>query len=274
MGFDFKRAIEDAKKELNNNQVAAIVLGPSGSGKSSLLGTFGVKTLYLYTTGEDHGAKAAKVQGSENIVPLCIDYEDGQKLDADDAFHRLLDVLGESAAIKEAGFQAVSIDGATELEAIIRGTSAWKAACQTDKGKHNTFQEPAATLAMFKRVMDKLKGLQREIGIHYAMTCILDVKVVGDDGEVLESTPRLTGYSVAEGLIQQFPDVMVVGRMSKNDKIAHRIQMLAGVSKTSKDQAGVIKRCINFTPRITGVAKLANTYEANLAKIVELKCVT
>ncbi len=269
--FNFDKAIAEAKEGLKSNHVGAIVLGPSGSGKSSLLGTFGVKTLYLYGTGEDHGPKAARALGDANIVPVCIDQDEGKTLAPDEVFKRLIDILSNREGIKKAGFGAIALDGATELESIIRSTTKWKQLCTTDKGKHNGFAEPAATLQMFKPIIDGLKHLQRELGIQYAMTCILDVKQMAENGELLESSPRLVGYSVAEGLIQQFPDVLVVGRMVKGDKISHRIQFLAGVSKQAKDLAGQVKKSINFTPRLTGVKELPNTLDADLTKVAELK---
>jgi hypothetical protein len=103
------------------------------------------------------------------------------------------------------------------------------------------------------------------------MTCILDVRALGEDGEVVEASPRLSTYSVAESLIQQFGDVVVVGRMEKDEKIAYRFQFGATVSKTSKDVRGVVKKLINFNPRISGVETLPANMKASLADVIKLK---
>ncbi len=273
MSFDFKSAIADAKKEYDNVLVSAIVLGPSGAGKSSIMGTFGVKTLYLYTSGESHGPKSARTLGGDNIVPICIDQDAGKSLGPDAAYSRLLDILNSSAAIKQLGVGAVTLDGASELENIIRGTDKWAKACLTDKGKHNTFGEGAATANMFRAVTAALRNLQLELGVHYAVSCILDVKTMGPNGAIEEATPRLTGYSVAESLVQQFGDVLVVGRMERDDVVKHKIQFMSDVTKVSKDALGTVKKAVNFAPRLAGVQvqDLPPFMDADLAGIVKLK---
>lgn len=269
MGFNFAKAKADAQADLQSNTLGAMVLGQSGAGKSSLAGTFGVKTLYLYTSGESHGAKAANSLGADNVVPVSVDFEDGKALSADKAYERLLSIL-DSAGSED--FKAVVVDGATEIEILIRNTAKWKVMCQTDKGIHNTWAEGKATLAMFRPIIDKLKALQRK-KIHFAMTCILDVVDVSENGEIKEAKPRLQTYSVAEGVIQQFEDIMVIGRMSKGNEVAHRIQFLAGVSRDSKDAEGQIRKSINFNPRISGIPidRLPNTLKADLSEVIKLK---
>lgn len=140
------------------------------------------------------------------------------------------------------------------------------------QGKHNSFAEPQTTLELFRPILVKLRDLQLNLGIHYAATCPLTVSAMAETGEITESAPKLSGYSVAEGLILQFPDVLVVGRMvGKSGNTAHRIQFAAGVAKTSKDQLGTIKKTVNFHPRVTGVKTLPPHMEASLAKVAELK---
>jgi hypothetical protein len=273
MAFDFKKAQKEAANDIKNTNLGLMVLGQSGAGKSTLAGTFGVKTLYLYTTGESHGAKAAATIGSDNISPVSINVENGTLLSADKAYERLLSILSSVEEIKAEGFKSVVVDGATELEILIRETSRWKLMCQTDKGTHNSWAEGKATLAMFRPVVDGLKSLQRTLGIHFMMTCALDVISVDDNGEIQESKPRLQTYSVAEGVIQQFEDIVVVGRMSNGDKVGHRLQFLAGVSRESKDAAGNVRKSINFNPRLSGVTldKLPNTVKADVQELIKLK---
>ncbi len=273
MGFNFKQAQQQAAQDMNNNALGVMVLGQSGSGKSTLGGTFGVKTLYLYTTGESHGAKAAAAIGSDSIVPVSINSIGREVLSADKAYDRLLSILSDFDGIKSEGFKAIVLDGATELEILIRETSRWKTLCQTDKGTHNSWGEGKATLALFRPIIDGLKNLQRELNVHFMMTCALDVISISDDGEINESKPRLQTYSVAEGVIQQFSDIVAVGRMTKGDKVAHRVQFLAGVSRESKDAKGNVRKSINFNPRLSGVTldKLPNNVAADLKELIKLK---
>jgi hypothetical protein len=272
MAFDFSKAKQEAAKDLNNKKLGLLVLGASGSGKSTVAGTFGVKTLYLYTSGEVHGSQAASAVG-DKVTPICIDYADGNQLSADASYERLQSVLNDVAGIKAEGFEAVVVDGATELETLIRGTSRWKALCSTKDGSHNAFAEGAATLAMFRPIIDGLKTLQRQIGAHYAMTCILDVQSLADDGEITQSKPRLNTYSVAEGIVQQFSDIVAIGRMTNGDTAMHRFQFLAGVSRESKDARGNIKKTINFHPRLAGVTleKLPVSTKADMKELIKLK---
>jgi energy-coupling factor transporter ATP-binding protein EcfA2 len=257
--FDFTKAFSASKGDLDQTALMAVVLGPSGAGKSTLCGTFGVKTLYIYTAGESHGPKAASAIKDSEIVPLRLDD------DPNVAYQDLLQILGD--APKE--FKAVVLDGATEIEQIIRSTQQFRTACLNSSGKHNSFAEGEAVLRMFRPIVMALKDLSKK-GVHSCITCALDVQSMADDGEILESKPRLSTYSVVEGLLQQFPAYFCVGRMVKGEKRAHRIQFLAGVSRVSKDQVGSIKKTLNFNPRISGVLELPNTISADLKEVIKL----
>lgn len=269
--FDFEKAIKEAATAANSPLVGAIILGSSGAGKSSLMGTSGLKTLYLYTSGEDHGVKAAKAIDGADIVPVCLDYADGIKLGNDDTYARLLAILGSSEALAGQKIGMVAVDGASELEAVIRGTKAWAQACLSASGKHNAFGEPSATVSMFRPILSGLKDLQRKIGCHFAVTCILDVKAMGPNGEIEEASPRLLGYSVAESLVQQFGDVLVVGKMAKEGVVRYKLQTLTDIVKVSKDDKGTLKRSFNFAPRLSGLQNLPAYMNADLKDVIKLK---
>lgn len=281
MAFDFDKAEKEAAKLIDNTKLGAIVLGSSGGGKSFALGTLPGKILYLYTGSENHGVDSARISASK-IVPVQIDLDgaasDEQKLPngmlkPDAAYKRLLSILGEVEGIKKAGFGSVVIDGATELESIITATEQWKLMCQTDKGKHNPYAESKSTVAMFRPIVSALHNLQTQLGTHFAMTCILDVKSAGVYGEIEEASPRLSGYSVAESLIQQFGDVIVVGRMSKDNVAKHKFQFMTDVTRVSKDVLGNVKKAINFAPRVRGVPleRLPTYLDPDFKKVLELK---
>lgn len=271
--FDFEKAIKDAQQDIQNKKLFLILLGSSGNGKSYAQGTFGVRTLYLYTQGESHGPKSASTQGGENIVPVCIDREGDKELTADEALKRLHAILDDVEGLKKAKFGAIAVDGASEIETLIRNSSKFRVATTTESGKHNGFAEGPATLGQFREIIGKLKKLQRTLGVHVCMTCILTVKEYDADGLILDSAPQLAGYAVATGLIQQFDDVMLLGRMQKKDKIGYRLQLLATGSKKTLDAQGEVKKTFNFSPRITGVdiLSLGSTLDADLKALAELK---
>lgn len=271
MSFNFEQAIKESNESQTSGLVSAIILGPSGAGKSRLMGSFGVKTLYLHTTGESHGPKSAAQSPGASLVTICVDQSGGESLSADASYIRLLDILSDVSGLRKLGIGAIALDGATEIEAIIRNTQKWESKCQSASGKHNGFAEPAATIELFRPILVALKRLQSELKIHFAMTCILDVKTMADNGEILEAAPRVVGYAVAETLVQQFDDVIVVGRMTKGEEAKHKLQMRSEVTKVSKDALGGIKKIFNFAPRLSEVEQLPALIDADLSKVIELK---
>ncbi len=266
--FNFTKAKENAQKDLNNRTLGAIILGAPGAGKSSLAGTAGERTLYLYSGGESHGVSAASTSGTD-VVGVRVDRDDsGAPLGADGSYQRIIDILAAKDGIVEEGFKLVVLDSLTEIESIIRGTTKWKRECESASGKHNSFAEPTATINMFRPILSALRDLALDHGIHYVATCPLMVQALGEDGQISEASPKLSGYSVAESLIMQFPDVLVVGRIVRNDKQVFALQFNAGVSKVSKDATGNVKKIASFNPRITGVRDLPEVLPANLAQLI------
>lgn len=277
MAFDFAAAIAAAAKDAKSTSLEALIMGPSGAGKSTLCGTLGIPTLYLYCSGENHGVKSVKTFGGKDITPIRIDHgcdSDDQTEMADSALSNLDEILTNKDLVRK--YKAIVIDGATELEYLIRKSSVWKTACLTKKEGHNNFEEPKATINGFRPILNQLKRLQSEFGTHYAMTCLLDVKELGRNGEIIEAMPKLQGYSVAEALVQQFGDILVVGRMEKNGEVKHKLQFMTDLTKTSKDETKTVKKCLNFSPRIAGIPiggedGLKNLMEADLEEVIKLK---
>jgi len=202
---------------------------------------------------------------------LCLDYAEGRRLSADETYQRLLDVLAAHDQLKQLGVKMIAVDGASEMEAVIRSTKQWKDACLTAQGKHNKFSEPEATITMFRPIINGLKDAQRKAGCHFCVTCMLDVKSLGTNGEIEEAQPRLLGFSVAEDLVRQFADVLVVSKLQKDDKIKYKIQNMTDLSKTSKDENGSLKRSMNFSPRLSGKRDLPPYFEASLKDVIDFK---
>jgi hypothetical protein len=259
---DYKAEIAKAKAKMERKLVNAIVLSPSGGGKSALAGTFGVPTLYLFASSEEHGPESASAFANCEITPICIDAD----RTPDQAIEFLIEILSNKDFLKD--FEAIVVDGATALEILIRETNRFKIACMTDKGKHSSYAEGPAALSVFNEIL----GLLRASDKHTLMTCILDVREVdAETGEILDSSPRLGTYSLAEGIVLQHPDVFIIGPLTKDDKTAHRIQFAARMNKTSKEASGKVKKLLNFTPRITGVKDLPNSLPPKLSEVIKLK---
>jgi hypothetical protein len=272
--FNYASAIEQGEKEAESTSLQLILLGQSGAGKSHAIGTLDVPTLYVYFSGENHGVKAAKKDGGKKIMPIAVDVGlDGKILPPDQTYERLLALLDDVDGFRKMGFKAIALDGATEIEALIRATSKWRTLCLSNKGSHNAFEEPRATVTLFRPILNGLQRLQRETDCHYVMTCVLDVKEYGDSNEVVECSPRLLGYQVAESVVQQFGDIVVVGLMKRDGVVKPKFQMMTDVVKTSKNDKGVVKKTINFSCRITGlgVEKLQPYMPASLKELAELK---
>lgn len=272
MSLDLGAMIKEGQKVLDNKCVSAIILGASGNGKSRACGTFGVKTLYLYTGGETHGPASAALGGSE-ILPIRIDFDKGQVLSPDDSFKRLLDVLGATTQLKALGIGAVAIDGASEIETLICSTSAYKARVAAEYKGNTSFAGPVV-LAMFRQILAALQKLQSDLNIHYVITCILNIRELGDNGQIADAEPKLAGYNVATGLIQQFPDVLAIGRVSNGEKEEPLLQFGAHVHKSSKDfTTKEVRKLHNFNIRVTGVdlSEAPEMIKPNFARLIEFK---
>lgn len=272
MGFDFEKAEKEALAAVKPN-VAAIVLGQSSAGKSYLSGTLPGKTLYIYTQGEEHGRDSARlaVEKGSTVVPVSVDLVEGKLIGADAAYKRLLAML-DVESVKSAGFNSVVVDGLTELEQLVRATSEWATACRTKGGDHNAFAEPTATVKMIRPVFDALRALQRELGVNYVVTCLLMVKGLADDGEITVSEPKLIGYEVAALLIPQFPDQILIGRMTNEAGLTKpRLQFNTVPTKSVKEKSGEIKKMMGFTPRLRGVTELPANMPADFKAVLKLK---
>jgi len=270
--FDFDKAEKESLVVPKPN-IAAVLLGQSSAGKSYLAGTLPGKTLFLYTQGEEHGKDSARLSaGKDNqVVAVSVDLDDGKVLGPDSAYKRLLSIL-DPASIKKTGFDSIVIDGLTELEQLVRGTSEWATLCRTSKGEHNGFAEPTATIKMIRPILDALRNLQRELGINYVVTCLLMVRSTAENGEITLCEPKLIGYEVAALLIPSFPDQIMIGRMSNAEGVVRpRLQFEATATKVVKEKNGEIKKSIGFTPRLRGVTELPAHMAADLKAVLKLK---
>lgn len=276
MSFDFNALETNVEDSLNTDLLFVAVLGSSGNGKSRVCGTLPGKTLYLYAGGERHGVASGKAAGG-TLVPNQVDFNYAKKAmyTPDEAYTNLLNILKSAENMAKSGYKNVVVDGLTELEQLIRGTKAFRDRCKTANGGANPYAEPAATVDMMRPILDELRNLQRTNKVNVAVTCLLDVKALGDKKEVLEASPKLTSYGVASSLIPQFDDILVIGRMQEDDgPVEYNFQMCGNVSRTSKEVNGRVKKMMNFSPRISvsnhGV-EIPEYIPANFAEILKIK---
>jgi hypothetical protein len=253
--INFSKLKQEALDVRPNSTLQLLLCGAQGSGKSTTSGTLCVPTLYLYGSGESHGPDQAKIFGKDNITPLNWDYnpETGEPLTPDQSYKLLVQILNDET-LKD-NFEAVVVDGATELTYnLIRHLKKFRDKCLTTKGEHNAFKEGEATLDLLKPVMGGIKSLYKQ-GVHTVMTMILDVQQTGLDGEVMIAKPSLPTYGITTGLVPQFNDIAIVSRVEKHPKgDGHYLQFGANMKRISKDDKGSVKKSISFSPRLAGVA--------------------
>lgn len=252
------------------------LLGPSGSGKSHLAGTAPGKILYLHSSAESHGVASAGKSGGD-LLPVCFERDKTGPLTAEKAYRRLLECL-KPEVIKKAGVSSIVLDGLTDLEKIIRESDEFRNRCATSRGAHDKFAEVPATNAMFDRVFSALRDVQTVCGTHVVVLGILDVqKEDAATGEIELAAPRLAGYGVAVTAIQQFGDILTVGKMRKKDGTAGRVIQTGAtvnkISKASKDEGGHVKKFINFDCRLQMPVgqELPDYIKADLAEVIKLK---
>jgi RecA-family ATPase len=249
-----------------------MIAGPSGAGKSHLIGTYPGKVLYLTAGAEVHGVDAARKTG-KNVTAITLDRDASGPLSADATLARF-DAATDAAAVKAAGFRLIALDGLTELEKIVRATGKWKAICTTKGGGHDSFKEGPATIAMMDHCLSRLRNLQFELGLDIAVTCILDVTEVNKaTGEIEAAKPRLQSYQVAESMIQQFGDIVIIGSMTNAEgKSGRVIQMQTDLVRKSVDlETKEVKKIFGITPRLQGVDTVPPYVKADLGSILNLK---
>ena len=269
-----KKAKEADDKDQSKGKLFLSILGESGAGKSHSIGTLGVKTLLLTFLPERHGVTAAKKEGNNNIVELFLDIDDetGDDLTPDQTLGKLREILNSD--LYGNGFEALVIDGLTELDICISGSNELKKQCLTSAGKVDGFRLGPVTKMIMRGVIKQLITLQKTQGVHIITTCIVDVKERGDNGEVIECNPRLNTYSLAEDTLQQFGDRVVTYKVIKKDKSTLGIfDFMSDISKTSKDANGVTKKVFNASPRLSTGQIPDKVIKADLKKLLELKAV-
>lgn len=265
--------IKASQAQMECKDLALILFGPPSGGKSQAMGTLGVKTLYLYFSGESHGPRSAFAGGTD-IIPYCVDQdENGNKIDPDEALAELNALLANTKFFTENAIKAIAIDSAGELEFMIMQTAAWKIEAQKRYKGVESYCFPI-TLEMFRPVMDALRNLQLKQGIHYVVSCILNVSEFGEDGVIADAEPKMFGYGTVSGFLQQFPDRMIIGKVETKDGMKPKLQLGTMVTKATKDQkTKEVTKIQHFRPQLQGVDFTGgpNYLPPDLSKLIKYK---
>jgi len=260
----------------SGNSLFCCVLGPSGAGKSHAIGTLGVKTLFLHFVGERHGIDSSKKEGSDNIIPYCLDSDGKKSLDPDETLSRLRAILSDPQGLKDQGFGAIVLDGLTEMDMCISDSKELKKMCLTSQGKVDGFKLTPATKRIASGLMNSLQNIRSKTGIHIIVTCILTVGDTDEEGALLGCIPQLGTYGLAESVLQKFGDRVVVTPLVRDDpdtgkKETIRVFDSRVVStKVSKDVNGIVKKTSNFSCRLSS-GELPKLMKADLSELIKIK---
>ena len=273
------KALKAKKTEVK--PMMALVLGASGSGKSSSMGTIGLPTLILQGKVESHSTTAAKATSKDKSLVTGLDYTitrpDGS-LDSQASYKNLLEILRDATIADN--FGAVVIDGASELQTVFKDTAKFRELCLSDKGIHNSFKEPEAYGVLFSEVINCLLMLQSR-GVHVFMTCAAIITGGGDTSDEITARPNLYGFTVSENLCRNFSDIFFVNMCREedadgNENSVHRFVFNPKVSAITKDikTGKVTKQSFsNFSPRISYFTReqLPEKSEVDFAAIIKAR---
>ena len=249
-----------------------VVMGASGAGKSHFIGTYPGRVLLLYGAGESHGPGSA-AKSNANIVAIPWDRikKDGSTIDLPPSqiLSRIRSLLDPEALVA-AGVKCVAVDSLTNLVADLKKTDAFMQRCLASNGKHNAFKETEALIELTGTVIRQLQVLSDYHGIDSICTLDLQIQNIGADGTIIESKPGLPTFGVGKALIQQFPDVLVLGRLGEDKQPT--FQNLASVASTTSDQATKeLVRYVEYNPRLRGAQVMPATIAASVPAIMALK---
>lgn len=256
----------DEVMQIKTDGLFLVVLGPSGAGKSHFIGTYPGKTLLLYGSGESHGPGSAIKVAKENLIPIAWDRTKDKQLTPNEAWSRLNELLNPEA-IKKAGIKCIALDSITNLALDIKQTDIYAQKCMGAKGQHNAFKETEAMIDMLNLVMRKLQVLVDFHNIDVITTIDLQIQAIADNGLILESKPGLPTFGVGKAVIQQFPDILVLGRIEQKP-VFQNYAKAANISRDNKEQ---IVKYVDYHPRLRGVMELPETIQATVPTIFDLK---
>lgn len=242
-----------------------MVLAPSKTGKSHFMGTYPGEgnILHLHGSGETHGSLSAEKEAGDRLI--SVQWKTGGDLIKD-----LKEILSP-ATIKENNITCIGLDSLTELFRDIKETKAFQQKCMTSSGKHNSFKESEALIELMSKIISWLRALYNEHQV--SVVCAMHARVTKTEhGEVSEVKPDLPGFGVAEFLVGQFDDILVMSRNPQTNKPEFVCSAVG--KRTSKDDTGEVTRYLDFTPCLQHVAELPDRIPATIPELLKLKGVS
>lgn len=241
MKFTFEN-LKSQSKQLFDNKLFALIVGIRGSGKSSVLGTLGMKTFLITSTLESHSLTAAKAMGGNNIIPFLYDVDDAQKqLKPDAAIEKLHDILSfllESPDVLT-HVQAIALDSIGAIDKTLLETTR----IITEK---NNWAVIDIMETEHLRIIRKLKELHRK-GLHILVTMPI-IATFDEDGLYTTAAPEIRGIKTSSVISGVFPDILPITKYHGQ----FVFQMDMTMKKVSVDKQGKEKVFIAH-PRINGV---------------------
>jgi hypothetical protein len=152
MKFDLKNVVFDA---LDTTNLDALIIAPSGAGKSRVVGTLNKKVLYLYGPDEAHGKISA---GGQTAEILALDWSRNPATKEDLNPDQILDLLRNILTVeflKEHEIEAICIDSLTSLEKVILNSAWLRSACLTKDGAYNSWDEPKKVQQQIDQIINQ-----------------------------------------------------------------------------------------------------------------------
>lgn len=250
MVVDFA-ALKKASKGQKDEGLLACVLGAGQGGKSTLLGTLGLPTLILYTADEAHGVSSASIY-NKDIVGVCLTQdEDGNTVEAEVAFQKMLTILSDPDLPKH--FGAVCVDSLSSVDILLKQTEYFKNFCKEKSGSHNKFKEGEAILSALQLIINAT-GAARKKGVHFLVTLAADIKAVDSEGLAEIISPVLSTYGVANAVPRLFNTILYVSQVNVDGEQKRALVFSTHASRVSKEANGSTKKTLNFSPCLRGIA--------------------
>lgn len=278
---DLKKLVKAKKDKVE--PLFVLIVGQSGSGKSFLAGSTALPTLYMYLRSESHGPASAS-STNPNIFPVCIDkFEDTDKSIVGITGLKIGDVLNPDQTLlklkhwsamnlKDEGIGAVVIDSLSDLESVIKDSTAFKNGCLSATGKHNSYNEGPE---LIKKIREIVLGLNHHTddGIHVVLTMAGVVQATDENGAAHTVLPKTQTFGTADLIPRLFPDILLVSRLTYEGDTKFACIFNGNFERKGKDISGRVVKTLNFSPRLTGLAidDLPDMVKADLKVIIDLK---
>jgi hypothetical protein len=254
----------------------ALIIGTSGAGKSTAIGSAEGRILYIHGAGEVHGPKAAATNPKATVIPFNLEQRknaDGVLIDCDpdEAMARLWSVLNQPLWSQ---FDHIAVDGLCDIEKILLLSKACEKFCTNDKGKFvrwDTVKYVTQELGRLVKALGKLSA--HGMGVFVTCIGVTDSDFSAEAG-TLAIQPKLQGHGVIETIIPQFPDIILAARIERDDEVGHAFLFHnVVVTKSQKDANGETKKVSAYSPRLTGLyyKETPPILAANLALALKYK---